>query len=128
VSETAVKRLPCCGFRRTGKAMRQVYQCWWICREISGFFPGSNILFYVLYTIVIYLLTLPRITLRINNKPAYVYPDKIIDSNKIHKKQYVHTCIYILRLYLHIRFIYKEKYTHIHGCIRLCKYLDGEPG
>jgi hypothetical protein len=28
-----------CGFRRTGKAMGQVYQCWWrICREINVFF------------------------------------------------------------------------------------------
>jgi hypothetical protein len=27
------KRLLCCGFRRIGKAMGQVYQCWWrICR------------------------------------------------------------------------------------------------
>jgi hypothetical protein len=35
VAETAV-RLLCCGFRRSGKAMRQVYQCWWrICREIN---------------------------------------------------------------------------------------------
>jgi hypothetical protein len=25
VAETAAKRLPCCGFRRTGKAMGQVY-------------------------------------------------------------------------------------------------------
>jgi hypothetical protein len=27
VTETKVKRLLCCGFRRTGKAMGQVYQC-----------------------------------------------------------------------------------------------------
>jgi hypothetical protein len=27
------------GFRRTGKAMGQVYECWWrICREINVFF------------------------------------------------------------------------------------------
>jgi hypothetical protein len=33
------KTLLCCGFRRTGKAMGQVYQCWWrICREIDDFF------------------------------------------------------------------------------------------
>jgi hypothetical protein len=38
VAETTVKRLLCCGFRRTGKAMGQVYQCWWrICREINVF-------------------------------------------------------------------------------------------
>jgi hypothetical protein len=37
------KRLPCCGFRRTGKATGQVYQRWWrICREINVF-PGSNL-------------------------------------------------------------------------------------
>jgi hypothetical protein len=28
VAETTVKRLLCCGFRRTGKAMGQVCQCW----------------------------------------------------------------------------------------------------
>jgi hypothetical protein len=27
VAETTVKRLLCCGFRRTGKAMGQVYRC-----------------------------------------------------------------------------------------------------
>jgi hypothetical protein len=32
-------KLLCCEFRRTGKAMGQVYQCWWrICREINVFF------------------------------------------------------------------------------------------
>jgi hypothetical protein len=34
VAETTAERLPCRGFRRTGKAMGQVYQFWWrICRE-----------------------------------------------------------------------------------------------
>jgi hypothetical protein len=28
VAEPTIKRLPCCGFRRNGKAMGQVYQCW----------------------------------------------------------------------------------------------------
>jgi hypothetical protein len=32
-----------CGFRRTGKAMGKVYQCWWrICREINFFFPPDS--------------------------------------------------------------------------------------
>jgi hypothetical protein len=36
VAEITVKILLCCGFRRTGKAMGQVYQCWWrIYREIT---------------------------------------------------------------------------------------------
>jgi hypothetical protein len=35
MTETTIKRLLCCGFRRSGKAMGQVYQCWRrICREI----------------------------------------------------------------------------------------------
>jgi hypothetical protein len=29
VAETAARRLLCCGFRRPGKAMGQVYPCWW---------------------------------------------------------------------------------------------------
>jgi transposase len=37
VAETKVKRLLRCGFRRTGKAMGQVYLCWWrVCREVNG--------------------------------------------------------------------------------------------
>jgi hypothetical protein len=36
VAETTVKRLLCFRFRRTDKAMGQVYQCRWrICREIN---------------------------------------------------------------------------------------------
>jgi hypothetical protein len=36
VAETTITRLLVCGFRRTGKAMEQVYRCWWrICREIN---------------------------------------------------------------------------------------------
>jgi hypothetical protein len=39
VAETTVKGLLCCGFRRIGKAMKHVYQCWWrICRHM--FLPG----------------------------------------------------------------------------------------
>jgi hypothetical protein len=60
VTETTNKRLLCCGFRRTGKAMGQVYQCWWrICREIIGF-PGFEYhMFYGLYPFVACFLTLP---------------------------------------------------------------------
>jgi hypothetical protein len=51
VAETTDKRFLCCWFRRTGKAMGQVYRCWWrICRE-----TGSNITFCVLYPFVTYL-------------------------------------------------------------------------
>jgi hypothetical protein len=60
VAETRVKGLLCCGFRRTGKAIGQVYQCWWrICREINVFPTFEYHIFYVLYPFVSYLLTVP---------------------------------------------------------------------
>jgi hypothetical protein len=56
------KRLRCFGFRRTGKAMGQVYQCCWrICREINVFSRFEYHMFYVLYPSVTCLLILPRI-------------------------------------------------------------------
>jgi hypothetical protein len=62
VAETTVRRLLCCRFWHTGKAMGQVYQCWWrICREINVFSRFEYHTFYVLYPFVTYLLTLPRI-------------------------------------------------------------------
>jgi hypothetical protein len=49
------------GFRRTGKAMEQLYQCWWrICREINFFFRFEY--FCVLYPFVTYLLAVPSTT------------------------------------------------------------------
>jgi hypothetical protein len=54
-----VKRLLCCGFQCTGKAMGQVYECWWrICREINIFSRFEYNMFYVLYPFATYLLTL----------------------------------------------------------------------
>jgi hypothetical protein len=48
------------GFRRAGKAMGQVYQCWWrICLE-KFFLTFKYHMFYVLYQFVTYFLTLPR--------------------------------------------------------------------
>jgi hypothetical protein len=62
MAETAAKRLLCCGFRRTGKAMGQACQCWWrICRDVIVFFSFEYHMFYVLYPFVTYLLTLPLI-------------------------------------------------------------------
>jgi hypothetical protein len=61
VAETTVRRLLGCGFRCTGKAMGQVYQCWWrICRQINISPRFEYHMFYVLYQFVNYLLTLPR--------------------------------------------------------------------
>jgi hypothetical protein len=61
VAQTTVERILCSGFRRTGNAMGQVYQCWWrICREINVFPRFEYHMFYVLYLFVTYILTLPR--------------------------------------------------------------------
>jgi hypothetical protein len=44
--------LLCCGFRRTGKAMGQVYRCWRrICREINVFSRFEYHMSYVLISI-----------------------------------------------------------------------------
>jgi hypothetical protein len=60
VTETTAKRLLCCGFRRTGKAMGQVCQCWWrVCREVNVFSRFDYHMIYVLNPFVTYLLTLP---------------------------------------------------------------------
>jgi hypothetical protein len=61
VAETTVKRLLCCRFRRTGKAVEQVYQCWWrICQEMFSFYGFENHVFYDLYPFMTYLLTPPH--------------------------------------------------------------------
>jgi hypothetical protein len=49
MDETTVKRLLCCGFRRSGKEIGRLYQSWWrIWREIVVFF-GSNITYFEFY-------------------------------------------------------------------------------
>jgi hypothetical protein len=46
VAEGTVRKLLCCGFRRTGKTMGQVYQCWRrICREMNVLPGTKNICF-----------------------------------------------------------------------------------
>jgi hypothetical protein len=63
VDETTITILLCCGFQRTGKAMGQVYQCWWrICREINVFPRFKYHICYVLYPFMTYLLIIFRIT------------------------------------------------------------------
>jgi hypothetical protein len=64
VAETTVKRLLCCGFRRTGKAMGQVCQCWWrICRKINVSFSRFEYrMFYVLYSFVTLFLKMRKTT------------------------------------------------------------------
>jgi hypothetical protein len=73
VARTTDKRLLSCGFRRSGKAMGQVYQCWWrICREINIFSRFEYHMFYVLYPFVSYLLPLSR-TCLYNSIDSSVY-------------------------------------------------------
>jgi hypothetical protein len=57
VAETTVKRLLCYGFRRTGKAMGQVYQYW---SRNNFCFRLEYHMFYFLYPFVTHLLTLSR--------------------------------------------------------------------
>jgi hypothetical protein len=58
VTEKTVKKLLCCGFRRTSKAMGQAYQCWWrICRDINVLSRFEYRMVYFLYPFVTYLLT-----------------------------------------------------------------------
>jgi hypothetical protein len=59
MAETAVKRLLCYGFQRTGKVMGQLYPCWWrICREIKVLSVFEYHMFYVLSPFVTCLWTL----------------------------------------------------------------------
>jgi hypothetical protein len=60
VAEMTLERFLCCGFRRTGKAMGQEYQCKWrICREVNVFSKFECHMFYVLYPLLTYLWALP---------------------------------------------------------------------
>jgi hypothetical protein len=52
------QKLLCCGFRRTGKAMGQEYECWWSICWKKVFSRFEYHIFYVLYSFVTYLLTL----------------------------------------------------------------------
>jgi hypothetical protein len=74
VAEITVKILLCCGFRSAGKAMEQVYQCWWrICREIKILSRFEYHMFYGLYPFVSYLLSLPRNYHRVQtDSPAHL--------------------------------------------------------
>jgi hypothetical protein len=55
MAETAVKRLLCCLFQRTGNAMGQVYHSWWrICQEKNVFSRFVYHMFYILYPFVTY--------------------------------------------------------------------------
>jgi hypothetical protein len=64
VTEATVKRLLCCRFRRTGKVMQQVYECWWrIYREINDPPPPPRFeyhMFCILYPFMTCLLTVLR--------------------------------------------------------------------
>jgi hypothetical protein len=90
VAETTVKILLCCGFRRTGKTMGQVYQCWRICREIYVFSRYEYHMFYVLYLWPIFWLSLViAVFLKMTLEPTlnqlnWVHPFTFRSSYKIH--------------------------------------------
>jgi hypothetical protein len=70
---TTHKRLLCCRFRRTGKAMGQMYQCWWmICREIIFFFTYEYRMFLRFVSICDLFTLLPLIWVAILRANACV--------------------------------------------------------
>jgi hypothetical protein len=80
VAETTIKRLICCGFRLTDKAMGQLYESWGrVCQEINVVSSLEYHMFYVLYPFLAYLLTLPRRGLV---TPSAICPVLIRDQNK----------------------------------------------
>jgi hypothetical protein len=99
VVETTVKRLPCCGFRRTGKVIGQVYQCWWrICREIRVFSRFEYHIFYFLYPSVTYLLTLPHSILHFTyTREGIIYTRKLDTICRNKNCSPVRDPLYILR-------------------------------
>jgi hypothetical protein len=106
VVETTVKKLLCWGFWLTGKAMWQVYQCWWrICRQIFFFFPVSNISCFTFYIHFWPIYWLPRIYVGSLYVCMYVF---IQADVRMHKCVCLQAWIptYILR-YEHV-----TKYTH----------------
>jgi hypothetical protein len=69
-----------CGFRRTGKAIRKVYQCWLIIRMSRNkpfFFRFEYLTLYVLYPFVTYLINLPRIVRKRADKRNGVFKSSI---------------------------------------------------
>jgi hypothetical protein len=70
-------------FYAAGKAMGQVYQCWWrICQEINAFSRFEYHTFYVLYPFVTYLLTFPRSTEIAQICAAVITPLKLLRSRQ----------------------------------------------
>jgi hypothetical protein len=70
------QKLTCCGFRRTGKAMGQVYQMLMEDMQRNKCFSRLEYrVFYVLYPFVTYLLTIPLILVRngVTWKPGHIF-------------------------------------------------------
>jgi hypothetical protein len=98
VAETTVTRLLWCGFRRTGNAMGQVYQCWWrIRREINISFSGANI---TCFTFYIYLW------------PIYWLSLAVILQNAFHTKSHKNRWINLF-YYLYLKLIKKLAQTEV---------------
>jgi hypothetical protein len=73
-----------------GKAMGQVYQYWWrICREINVFSSRFEYhMFCVLYPIVTYLLTFPRIFIKQQNCLLF-FRSQGVKQSTLHPLPYV---------------------------------------
>jgi hypothetical protein len=73
VAETTVKGFLCCWFRRTGKAMGEVHQCWWICREI-----GSNITCFTFYIHLLPICWLSLLSTASSTTPNWLNQTQLI--------------------------------------------------
>jgi hypothetical protein len=80
--------------------MGQVYQCWWrICRDINVLSSSEYHIFYVLYTFVTYLLTLPRSHIHTHTKNNTAGEDRtyILERRApnrtitLHRQQLIHS-------------------------------------
>jgi hypothetical protein len=96
------QKLLCCWFRRTGKAMGQVYQYWRrMCREMTVFSPCSNIILcnvgghvttsdHQLYRVQV-LETLFRLVLRLVQSQPHVTTITYSTLTRLHSLQELHS-------------------------------------
>jgi hypothetical protein len=94
VAETTVKRLLCCGFRRTGKAMGKECECWWrIFLEIHAF-PVSNI---TCFTYYIHLWSIYWLSLVCTTRSITFLFEKAI-TRRVRLQRLIGSRIFVLRM------------------------------
>jgi hypothetical protein len=107
-----------CAFRRTGKTMRQTYQCWLrICQEIlvHVFRFVCNML-HVLYPFVTYLLTVPRTILGLQESSLMI----LICDRALHNPLVDDIDIYIYFFFFQAEINLISRHQI---CVRSCSFL-----